>query len=52
MLYIVDVQHIIYIIGVTENGMNVIDKVLDEAEASKIRAGFIKKHDFICSFYI
>ncbi len=45
-LYFYEIGDIIYIIGVTENGMNVIDKVLDEAEASKIRAGFIKKHDF------
>ena len=26
--------------------MNVIDKIVDEVEAVKIRAGFIKKHEF------
>lgn len=45
-LYFYEIGDIIYIIGVTDNGMNVIDKVLDDAEAAKIRAGFIKKHDF------
>lgn len=45
-LFFYEIGDIIYIIGVTENGMNVIDKISDEAEAAKIRAGFIKKHDF------
>lgn len=45
-LYFYEIGDIIYIIGVTDNSMNVIDKVLDDAEAAKIRAGFIKKHDF------
>ncbi len=45
-LYFYEIGDIIYIIGITENGMNVIDKINDEVEAAKIRAGFIKKHDF------
>lgn len=45
-LYFYEIGDIIYIIGVTDNSMNVIDKVLDDAETAKIRAGFIKKHDF------
>ncbi len=45
-LFFYEIGDIIYIIGVTDNGMNVIDKISDEAEATKIRAGFIKKHDF------
>lgn len=45
-LYFYEIGDIIYIIGITDNGMNVIDKISDEAEASKIRSGFIKKHDF------
>lgn len=45
-LYFYEIGDIIYIIGITDNGMNVIDKISDEAEAAKIRAGFIKKHDF------
>lgn len=45
-LFFYEIGDIIYIIGVTDNGMNVIDKINDEVEATKIRAGFIKKHDF------
>ena len=45
-LYFYEIGDIIYIIGITDNGMNVIDKISDEIEAAKIRAGFIKKHDF------
>lgn len=45
-LFFYEIGDTIYIIGVTDNGMNVIDKVCDEVEAGKIRAGFIKKHDF------
>ena len=45
-LYFYEIGDMIYIIGITDNGMNVIDKISDEAEAAKIRAGFIKKHDF------
>lgn len=45
-LYFYEIGDIIYIIGVTDSGMNVIDKIVDEVEAVKIRAGFIKKHDF------
>lgn len=45
-LYFYEIGDVIYIIGITDNGMNVIDKISDEAEAAKIRAGFIKKHDF------
>lgn len=36
----------LYIIGITDNGMNLIDKVTDEAEATKIRAGFTRKREF------
>ena len=45
-LYFYEIGDIIYIIGITDNGMNVIDKISDEAESAKIRSGFIKKHDF------
>ncbi len=45
-LFFYEIGDIIYIIGVTDNGMNVIDKINDEVEATKIRAGFIKKHNF------
>ena len=45
-LYFYEIGDIIYILGVTDNGMNIIDKITDEAEAAKIRSGFIKKHDF------
>ncbi len=45
-LYFYEIGDVIYIIGITDNGMNVIDKISDEAEAAKIRSGFIKKHDF------
>lgn len=36
----------LYIIGITDNGMNLIDKITDEAEATKIRAGFTRKREF------
>lgn len=45
-LYFYEIGDIIYIIGITDNGMNVIDKISDEVESAKIRSGFIKKHDF------
>ncbi len=45
-LYFYEIGDTIYIIGVTDNSINVIDKIVDEVEAVKIRAGFIKKHDF------
>ena len=36
----------LYIIGITDSGMNLIDKITDEAEATKIRAGFTRKREF------
>lgn len=45
-LYFYEIGDIIYILGVTDNSINVVDKIMDEVEATKIRAGFIKKHDF------
>lgn len=45
-LYFYEIGDTIYIIGVTDGGMNVIDKITEEAEAAKIRSGFIKKHEF------
>lgn len=45
-LYFYEIGDTIYIIGITENAINLIDKISDEAEATKIRAGFLKKLDF------
>lgn len=45
-LYFYEIGDTIYIIGITENAINLIDKISDEAEATKIRSGFLKKLDF------
>lgn len=45
-LYFYEVGDIIYILGVTDGSINLLDKITDEAEATKIRAGFIKKTEF------
>ena len=45
-LYFYEVGDIIYILGVTDGSINLVDKIIDDAEATKIRAGFIKKQEF------
>lgn len=36
----------IYIIGVTENNINIIDKITDQAEINVIKSGFSKRREF------
>ncbi|ADD67094.1 hypothetical protein Dacet_0294 [Denitrovibrio acetiphilus DSM 12809] len=45
-LYFYEIDETIYIIGVTDASMNLIDKISGEDEASRIKAGFSKKNDF------
>lgn len=45
-LYFYEIGDVIYIIGVSEAGMNLIDKISDEAEITKIRSGFLTKYEF------
>ena len=45
-LFFYEIGDNIYIIGVTESGMNLLDKITDDSEAAKIRAGFTKKREF------
>jgi flagellar biogenesis protein FliO len=45
-LYFYEVDEKIYIIGVTDASMNLIDKIDDEDSVSRIKAGFSKKDDF------
>jgi len=45
-LYFYEVDETIYIIGVTDASMNLIDKVKDEDEVARIKAGFSRKTDF------
>lgn len=45
-LYFYEIGDIVYIIGVSDGGMNLIDKISDEAEITKIRSGFLTKYEF------
>lgn len=45
-LYFYEVDQSIYIIGVTDSSMNLIDKINEEDEVSRIKASFAKKNDF------
>lgn len=45
-LYFYEIGDVIYIIGVSEAGMNLIDKISDESEITKIRSGFLTKYEF------
>ena len=45
-LFFYEIGDNIYIIGVTDSGMNLLDKISDDAEATKIRAGFTRKREF------
>jgi len=45
-LYFYEVDEKIYIIGVTDASMNLIDKIDDEDSVTRIKAGFSKKADF------
>ncbi len=45
-LYFYELGDIIYVIGVTDNNMALIDKIVDDEEATKIRVGMTSKQDF------
>ncbi|PLX70298.1 MAG: hypothetical protein C0602_05660 [Denitrovibrio sp.] len=45
-LYFYEIDEVIYIIGVTETSMNLIDKINGEDEVNRIKSGFAKKADF------
>jgi len=45
-LYFYEVDENIYIIGVTDSSMNLIDKITDEDQVTRIKSGFAKKSDF------
>ncbi len=45
-LYFYELGDIIYVIGVTDNNMTLIDKIVDDEEATKIRVGMTSKKDF------
>lgn len=45
-LFFYEIGDSLYIIGTSDSGMSLIDKISDEAEATKIRAGFTKKREF------
>lgn len=45
-LYFYEVDESIYIIGVTDSSMNLIDKISNEDEVTRIKSGFSKKNDF------
>lgn len=45
-LYFYEVDETVYIIGVTDASMNLIDKISNEDEVGRIKAGFSKKTDF------
>jgi len=45
-LYFYEIDESIYIIGVTDTSMNLIDKISAEDEVSRIKSGLNKKNDF------
>lgn len=45
-LYFYELDNSIYILGVTDASMNLVDKITDEDEVTRIKAGFSKKTDF------
>lgn len=45
-LYFYEIGDIIYIIGVTDSNMTLIDKIGDESDMTKIKAGLAKKREF------
>lgn len=45
-LYFYEIDDKIYILGITDANMNLIDKVTEEAEVTRIKAGFTKKTEF------
>lgn len=45
-IYFYEVDGKVYILGVTDTSMNLIDKVTDEDEVTRIKAGFTKKTEF------
>lgn len=45
-LYFYELGDIIYIIGVTDSNISLIDKITSEEESTKIRTGLRAKHDF------
>lgn len=45
-LYFYEIDETIYVIGVTDSSMNLIDKISGEDEVGRIKAGFNKKTDF------
>lgn len=45
-LYFYELGECIYILGVTDSGMTLIDKICDEEEVMIIKAGFARKKDF------
>lgn len=45
-LYFFELAETVYIIGVTDSSMSVIDKISDEVEAAVIKAGFQRKKEF------
>lgn len=45
-IYFYEVDGKVYILGVTDTSMNLIDKVTDEDEVTRIKAGFSKKTEF------
>jgi flagellar biogenesis protein FliO len=45
-MYFYEIDESIYIIGVTDASMNLIDKISDEDEVTRIKTGFAKKTDF------
>lgn len=45
-LYFYEISDTIYIIGVTDSNMTLIDKIGDESDMTKIKAGLAKKSEF------
>ncbi|MGA1861841.1 hypothetical protein OWM07_03040 [Deferribacter thermophilus] len=45
-LFFVDFENYLYVLSYTNNGVNLIDKIVDENEMVRLRTGFAKKKDF------
>jgi len=45
-LFFYEIAEIIYIIGITDSGMQLLDKITDDEHINLIKAGFSKKKDF------
>ncbi|WP_415238998.1 FliO/MopB family protein [Seleniivibrio woodruffii] len=46
-LYFYELDDKIYIMGITDTSMNLIEKVTDEDEVTRIKSGFAKKTEFV-----